>query len=129
MAWGAEYANFTNTSQDAASLYYTEYRGNNVAYARTVQTRDAACALCSTPASAVIMIPGALLSCPSGYRLEYSGWLMANLFSNFHPSQSICVDLFPDSFNTSNISTVDGNILWFTESETPLLNANAEGYA
>ena len=128
LPWNAEFNGYNTSSNENSLLYFTEYRGTNVVLDRTLVNRDAACALCRTPASSVLMIPGAVTSCPSGFHVEYAGWLMSSHNTYAHPTDFICVDLFQDSFNTSSTTAAATlNILWFTEAQLVMGNANAEG--
>ena len=69
-----------------ASLYGTEYQTFD-----SHNDKDAVCAVCRSTYSTTVMIPGTNV-CTEGWRLQYSGFLMAG--RDIHPaaSEHICVD-------------------------------------
>ena len=82
--WGAEY----ETSGDGVSDLVRE---NN---------RPIACALCEVAASDTLMIPGTV-ECPSGWLMEYNGYVMANHHGSTK-GEYVCVDRNPTPSTTGD---------------------------
>ena len=84
--YGAEYE-FYVTSSD-------RYHGRPF-FGENLLNNDAACSVCRTTRSAVLMIPGRN-KCYDGWTLEYAGYLAAG-YHNYHATEYVCLDFHPDS--------------------------------
>ncbi|XP_060560709.1 uncharacterized protein LOC132720568 isoform X2 [Ruditapes philippinarum] len=60
-----------------------------------IHSQDAPCAVCESKKSTILMIP-ARSNCYPGWKLEYSGYLMANYKGHAGPHNHICVDNHPE---------------------------------
>ncbi|XP_064604589.1 uncharacterized protein LOC135469887 [Liolophura sinensis] len=107
--------------QSKSYLYGTEFQirfGNDVF--RTTNSggvlphdREAQCAVCYTPGRlSHLMIP-ARLECPSGWTVEYLGFLMSQ-HHTYHKSEYVCVDQDPDT-HPATAANLDGNLLYVVE--------------
>ena len=74
--WGAEYqASFSSAKVDD----------------------DVPCAVCQVSAAATLMIP-AKTTCPSGWSIQYHGYLVSGHYGHDAPSQYICLAQHPEYF-------------------------------
>ena len=69
-----------------ANLYGSEYQTYD-----SHQDKDAVCAVCRSTYSTTVMIPGTNV-CTEGWRLQYSGFLMAGRDIHAAASEYVCVD-------------------------------------
>ena len=75
-----------------------------------LQNYDAPCVVCFVPRPNIRMFP-AQISCPSGWTLEYSGYLLSNR-ADYHNSGGVCIDTNADYLDGSQADT-DGELLLF----------------
>jgi hypothetical protein len=61
------------------------------------------------------MIPGQNV-CPDNFKLEYSGYLMAGLYTDAAASEYVCVDKTPKVDEYSNGGNADGKLFYFVQS-------------
>ncbi|CAG2219890.1 unnamed protein product [Mytilus edulis] len=72
-------------------IYGVEYEVfSHKPYPKSFHNQDTPCAVCLTPRSTVLMIPGKI-TCHEGWHKEFSGYLMSNM-SKVRGSEYICVD-------------------------------------
>jgi hypothetical protein len=84
-------------SSDYANLYGAQFE---FTYKNVAIHDDVPCAICRvTPATTSMMIP-AKLSCPSGWTLQYHGYLSAN-YAGYQATEYICVESDPEYFEGS----------------------------
>ena len=105
-------------SQGASFIYGTEYEvsGNSNMFSKNLYNHDAPCAVCHTESrGSHVMIPGRNV-CPSGWTLEYKGYIMSAHQSHRGKTQFICVDGDAESTTGSN-SNQNGALLYFAESQ------------
>ena len=89
-----DYAAFTPGVQGSSQLYGVEYETGGRPFSAVYQ-HNAPCAVCySSNRLASVMIP-AKTQCPSGWTLEYWGYLMSQHYTQYQ-STFICVDHSPD---------------------------------
>jgi hypothetical protein len=109
--WGQ----FSAGDQNGALIYGAEFEtsGYGLANMTSLHDYDARCVVCETPKSTTIMVPGTQV-CPSGWTLEYSGYLMGNHYTQ-NASEFICMDASP----TQSGSPVNNNgtLFYPTEAE------------
>ena len=115
MPLAVDYAAFQENEQaNRASLHGLDYVTMEGPL-QAVSEADPPCAVCQIKGkSSTLMIPGRLV-CPSGWRLEYSGYLMSTL-SFFPRTTFVCVDGEPEAFAKSVDDTV--NVGLFAHVET-----------
>ena len=86
------------SSRSVTGFYYAhavEYRQ----YPGDLQYQNTPCAVCYIPTRPTIMTIPAKLSCPAGWTVEYTGYLMA---SNYYRSKHECVDFDPVSVGSNS---------------------------
>ncbi|XP_064604594.1 short-chain collagen C4-like [Liolophura sinensis] len=107
--------------QSKSYVYGTEFQissGNDVFYTTNSggvvpHDREAQCAVCYTSGRlSHLMIP-ARLECPSGWTVEYLGFLMSQ-HHTYHKSEYVCVDQDPDT-HPATASNLNGNLLYVVE--------------
>ena len=107
----------TSGNQGLSNIYGTEYEVHSFPnmFPRNVKEHDAPCALCHTESrGSELMIPGRNI-CPSGWTLEYKGYLMSAYYGHNGRTQFICVDADAEG-TTGSHSDQEGALLYFVES-------------
>ena len=107
----------TSGSQGNSYIYGTEYKvsGNSNMFPKNVHDHDAPCSVChSGSRGSHVMIPGRNI-CPSGWTLEYKGYLMSAHYGHNGRTQFICVDGNAEG-TTGSRRDDDGALLYFAES-------------
>jgi hypothetical protein len=108
----------TSGFQGNSYMYGTEYQtsGQTNIFPKTLHYHDAPCAVCYTKSrGSHLMIPARNV-CPSGWNLEYKGYLMSAYYGNNNGrTQFICVDGNAEG-TTGSQSSQDGAVLYFVES-------------
>ena len=97
-------------------IYGTEYEisSQRNIFPKYLHDHDAPCAVCHTKArGSHVMIPARNV-CPSGWTMEYKGYLMAGHQSHKGRSEFICVDGNPTATIGTHASK-DGALLYFVE--------------
>ena len=88
----------TTTNAGWGYLYGAEYRpqtGQALPSSR-LNNRNIPCAVCEVSTrSKHIMVPGTY-QCPSGWQVEYSGWLMAGSYRHGGRNMFVCLDKYPE---------------------------------
>ncbi|XP_076463032.1 short-chain collagen C4-like [Babylonia areolata] len=79
-------------------LYGSEYEG-----IKGLHNHEVPCSVCHTNDPSTIMVPGTTV-CPSGWTIQYSGFLASNYF-NFFATQFLCVDGKPEALNASKVDS------------------------
>ena len=108
----------TPGTQGYSYMYGTEYEVSAFPnmFPRNLHDHDAPCAVCHTESrGSHLMIPGRNI-CPSGWTLEYKGYLMSAFYSHKGRTQFICVDANAEG-TTGSHSSNDGALLYFVESQ------------
>ena len=120
MPLAVDYAAFQEDEQaNRASLHGLDYVTTD-APLRAVSGADPPCAVCQIKdKSSTLMIPGRL-TCPNGWRLEYSGYLMSTL-SFFPRTTFVCVDGEPEVFEKSVDDTVNVGLFAHVEASCSTL--------
>ena len=91
-------------------IHSTQYASNIKVFPKDLHYYDAPCVVCFVPKVTSVMIP-AQISCPNGWTLEYSGYLMSNSEDN-HSSGTVCVDGDGDNLEGS-AENKGGEVLYF----------------
>ena len=102
--------------QGNSYIYGTEYKVDYASmFPRRIVHQDAPCAVCNTESrGSHVMIPGRNI-CPSGWTLEYKGYLMSAHRYQKGRTQFICVDASAEG-TTGSHSEDNGAFLYFVES-------------
>ena len=90
-----EYLDFLANVQGTTIVYGVEYRSRVGQPLGNVFLENIPCAVCSGTKSTVLMIP-AKVTCPTQWRREYYGYLMAPHSIGNYRSSFICVDKAPE---------------------------------
>ena len=122
-----EWLSYDDGDQNGATIYGTEFEtaGYGLAPLVGLQNLDGTCVVCEVPRSSQLMIPGRI-SCPTGYTLEYNGYIMANHYTQAAKGSYLCVDAAPELAGSS--ANNDGNLWYPTEVECGSLPCGPNGY-
>ncbi|XP_052238380.1 uncharacterized protein LOC127849674 [Dreissena polymorpha] len=111
------WSRFDASLQHGAPVYGAEYefdgRNRVTFFDREITDHDAPCAVCESPRSQVLMIPGRN-KCLAGWTLEYQGYLVAGDIDHVAASEFICLDANPESLPNDSGNT-DGKVFYFAE--------------
>ena len=108
----------TPGTQGYSYMYGTEYEVSAFPnmFPRNLDDHDAPCAVCHTESrGSHLMILGRNI-CPSGWTLEYKGYLMSAYYNHKGRTQFICVDANAEG-TTGSHSSNDGALLYFVKSQ------------
>ncbi|KXJ23128.1 Short-chain collagen C4 [Exaiptasia diaphana] len=111
-----KYGNYKPGHQSAGYIYGTEYQVNG--YSPFTETNlhdhEAPCAVCHVPTrNAELMIP-ATYECPSGWTMEYHGYLMTAYYGHAHPTKYLCVDQHAEAVKGTS-ADLNGALLYPVE--------------
>ena len=106
-----QYLSSTNVAWPSY-LYGTEYETANRIFSGTTQNFNAPCAVCHSPRSTKIMIPGKY-SCPGSWTREYYGYVMTSYYGHAQTIDYSCVDYTPEKISGSQ-SNRNGALFYFT---------------
>ena len=109
---------FAPGNQGTSYIYGTEYDINAAQKKMfpnpNIHNHDAPCAVCHTESrGSHVMIPAHTI-CPSGWTLEYKGYLMSEHHSHKGRSQFVCVDGKPETTVGSHVNRNEA-LLYFVE--------------
>ena len=110
------YGKTINGNQGYSYVYGVEYEMNAHAplFPNNLHDHEAVCAVCHAESrSSHVMIPARNV-CPSGWTLEYHGYLMSNHISHKR-SEFICVDSAPEARQGTQ-ANLNGGLLYVVES-------------
>ncbi|XP_046861840.1 short-chain collagen C4-like [Xenia sp. Carnegie-2017] len=111
------YEKYAAGTQSHAIIYGTEYEissaEKHIFPNPNLHNRDAPCAVCHAKSRGSHMMIPARNICPSGWTLEYKGYLMAERH-NHKRSEYICVDGKPEAILGSHANR-DGALLYLVE--------------
>eukprot|EP00058_Branchiostoma_floridae_P013335 XP_002598823.1 hypothetical protein BRAFLDRAFT_74500 [Branchiostoma floridae] len=113
--WGV----FMDGNQGSSYMQGAEYQdaqfGNSPFQGASVYDHDVPCAVCHVASrGSKLMIP-ARLSCPSGWTMEYKGYLMTERY-NHNRSEFVCVDGEPET-RPGGQGNVDGALFYPVEAD------------
>lgn len=114
------YAVYNDGDHNGALVYGLEYEtsGYGLATLANRHDYDGVCAVCEVGgASETLMMPGTN-SCPSGWTLQYWGYLMANHYTQ-RKSEFVCVNNNP--LQSGSNANSNGTLWYPTETETGAL--------
>jgi len=100
------------TASSVGLIYGTEYETSTSSSFKHLYNNEAPCVVCKANAGTVIMIP-ARTTCYSGWRVEYSGYLMSQHYTQPGSKETICVDASPEATTESTSASQDGALLYF----------------
>jgi len=111
------YATFSDADNNGALVYGVEYEMSGYGLASIfigLHDRDAVCAVCEVNgASETLLMPGTT-ACPSGWTSRYTGYLMANHYTQ-RKSEYVCVNGSP--MVTGSTGNSNGSLWYPTETE------------
>ena len=99
--------------QHGAYVYGVEYEGNGQSPFHPIHDHDAPCAVCEVQGRALVLMIPAKRTCPSGWTLEYDGWL-ASQHSAQGASDFVCVSSGMET-TTSGQPDHNGGLLYVAE--------------
>jgi hypothetical protein len=106
-------------NQGSSYIYGTEYQiytaQKHLFENSNLENHDAPCAVCHTESRGSHMMIPARNTCPSGWTLEYKGYLMTAHHDHKGRTQFICVDGKAEATFGSHVNK-DGAMLFFVES-------------
>jgi len=97
-------------------VYGTEYETFEASYLSELQNQEAPCVVCKVRGRHVMMVP-ARNQCFHGWRLEYSGHLMAEHHTHKGNKEAICVDGAPEITDKSIGADQNGALLYFVQAK------------
>ena len=117
------YEKYAAGTQGASSIDGSEYQisaaQKHIFPNAALRDKDAPCAVCQAKSrGSHVMIPARNV-CPSGWTMEYKGYLMAEYFKHEGRTQYICVDGAPEAIPGSHRNK-NGVLLYFVESNCDL---------
>ena len=95
-------------------IYTTEYQIDSFSPFSHLDDHDAPCAVCRVSGRSTLLMIPAKTSCPSGWTIEYKGYLMSERYTHDHQSEYICVDENAEARPGTNANT-DGALLYLVE--------------
>ena len=91
-----QYKDFQSTQPFLGELYSVEYHFDNghSSLLQNIRAADMPCAVCSTTTKSQLLTVPARYTCPIGWHLEYSGYMMseAEYTTHVNSKEAICVD-------------------------------------
>jgi len=94
-------------------IYGAEYETTSSSF-QHLNEKEVPCTVCKANAGTVIMIP-ARTTCYSGWRMEYSGFVMSEHYTYAGNKDAICVDASPEVLSGSSNGSEDGALLYFVK--------------
>jgi len=83
------------SASTVGSIYGAEYETSSSSSFQHLHDKEVPCTVCKSNARSVIMIP-ARTTCYSGWRMEYSGFVMSEHYTYAGNKDAICVDASPE---------------------------------
>ena len=102
------------SASNVGYIYGAEYETSTSSSFQHLHDKEGQCAVCKSNARTVIMIP-ARTTCYSGWRMEYSGYVMSDLHSHEGNKDAICVDASPEVLSNSSNGNENGALLYFIQ--------------
>ena len=99
------------TSGSTSLIYGAEYETNSGAW-KIYHNQDVPCAVCRTPRTNVLMLPGRN-QCYNDWQLEYTGFLMSDYYG-YSSKEYTCVDAYPETLNSGS-TNANGALFYFVE--------------
>ena len=111
------YEKLTGGNQGSSYIYGSEYEVSNqkqIFKNSNLHNHDAPCAVCHTSSRGSHMMIPARNVCPSGWTMEYKGYLMSEHHGHKGRTQFICVDGNAEATFGSHVDK-NGALLYFVE--------------
>ena len=108
-----KYSNYQPGVQDHSPLHGSEYQLQSGSPLPTATDHNVPCAVCCVSTRSAVYVVPAWDYCPSGWTLEYSGYLMSERF-NHHRTSFECVDKDSESIPGSAANT-NGAVFYHVE--------------
>ena len=100
------------SASNVGLIYGAEYETSSSSSFIHLHDKEVPCTVCKANARTVIMIP-ARTTCYSGWRLEYSGFVMSGYYDHAGNKDAICIDASPEVLSGSSNKSEDGALLYF----------------
>ena len=110
------YDRYKSGTQGSSYIYGTEYEvnGQSNIFSQNLHDHDAPCVVCHTETrGSHVMVPARNV-CPSGWTMEYKGYLMAAHHGHKGRTEFICVDGNPSATFGTHVNK-NGALLYFVE--------------
>jgi len=94
-----KYDKYKNGHQYAGYMYGTEYEVSEYSgnpFKRNLHDHEAPCVVCFVKSRGSMLMMPARNDCPSGWTVEYTGYLMTAYHGHQHSTDFICVDGDPE---------------------------------
>ncbi|MBT3219705.1 MAG: hypothetical protein HN348_11485, partial [Proteobacteria bacterium] len=121
---------YNDANHDGALLYFTEFEMqpavNGVAMLENRNDYEARCSRCYEPNRNVEFVMWGRDDCPSGWNIEYQGFIMADRHLHPRNSEAICVNRNPE-IHGENLNH-NGALLYTTEIECSGSNIDCQNY-
>ena len=111
------YERVTRGEQRSMFIFGTEYEvysQTNIFQNSNLHDNDAPCAVCHTESRGSHMMIPARNACPSGWTMEYKGYLMSEHYGHKGRTQFICVDGNAEATHGSHVDK-NGALLYFVQ--------------
>lgn len=115
-----QWSHYDESIKSEATITGVEYEffafhadGASKFFGYNVFNDDAVCAVCHSPRSATLMMPGRT-ECYNGWIKEYSGYLVSEYDTATHASDFICLDDKPETV-VGGKADQNGGVLYFVE--------------
>ncbi len=110
------YDKYISGWQGTGSIYGTEYQPDSAftGFKNKIVDHDAPCAVCYVRSRGSQMMIPATNKCPSGWTMEYHGYLMTAHYSHAHSSEYVCIDVNAEAIPGTQ-SSVNGALLYLVQ--------------
>ena len=110
-----KYDKYKDGFQSDSYVYGTEYQFSSYnPFQNSLHDHDVPCAVCYVQSRATQLMIPARNDCPSGWTVEYHGYLMADQSAHKHSTNFICIDGEAE-FVHGNHSNQNGALLYLVE--------------
>ena len=95
--------------QSGAEIYGVEYENGDTPVAQFPANHDAPCVVCEVRGQGQVLMIPARVTCPTDWRLEYSGVLMSQ-HKTHQSSEFVCVSLALEAGQAGRLSKAGGSL-------------------
>ena len=111
-----KYGKYNDARQTSGYVYSTEYKLSFNPLKKNLFQHDAPCVVCFVKSRASMLMMPARNDCPSGWTVEYHGYLMTEYYAHNKQRDYICVDEDAEAIPGSKTSK-DGALLYPVEGQ------------
>ena len=102
----------SNAGDTLQWIYGTEYEINNGnPFTKSIHDHEAVCVVCLVNSRGSKLVVNGRNDCPTGWTLEYQGYLMSEHYGHKGRTQAICVDVDADGAH-GTYQNLNGNLLY-----------------